>query len=661
MQRIRITKQIGIISILLMSGVLARSANAAEITSIDFKNGTQSSDIIINADGPVEINKKVNSDDHQLILEINGATISKDKARKLDTSSFNSPVTLISPYQVEGSENLVRVVVQLKNNATSDVSQNGNEIKISVANSGAPSTDKLAAAPPDTNTATNSDTNATPPPAAANPDQAQTSPPPDKTADTSDTSVDPLLKQFEETHQTKRFSGKPITLQVRDVDLVDVFRLIGEASGFNILVNSDVKGKVTLTMANVPWDQVLDVILQSQHLAAERSGNLLRIETLAGLTEEKQLQLQADIATQNAAPRITRVFLINYANLNDISSILGKFAGSPVLTTSTAGPAASSSGLASASAAASSLLGQQPLVQADTRTNSLVVRDTAANLEKMKKLIEILDTATPQVMIEGKIVEATESFGKSMGGSLGLSTQGSNQYFAAFNGGNPVDSLLGMGGSPGIFTGTSAGTAASGGGSFGVSPTIGLIPGFDRITAILNLAENDSDVKVIGAPRIVVLNKEQANIIQSTPVLVSTSSTLPGVGPVTSQNIQQANLSLSVTPTVTNEGSILLQLTVSRDVPFPTSGSTTNNAVANRNMTTKVLVDSGTTLVIGGIFTSSITKASSGFPWLRKLPIIGPLFGSESESDQKSELMFFITPRVLNAKDAGLSSSPGTA
>jgi type IV pilus assembly protein PilQ len=159
-------------------------------------------------------------------------------------------------------------------------------------------------------------------------------------------------------------------------------------------------------------------------------------------------------------------------------------------------------------------------------------------------------------------------------------------------------------------------------------------------------------VKVISAPRTVVLDKESASIVQSTPVLVPALTSTQN-GPVSTSTIAQANLSLNVVPTITNEGSVIMQLNVSNDVPFNLAGG--QQAVANRNISTRVLVESGSTLVMGGIYTANLSKTSSGFPFLRNIPIIGALFGNESDSDQRTELFFFITPRILNLKEAGVS------
>jgi type IV pilus assembly protein PilQ len=260
------------------------------------------------------------------------------------------------------------------------------------------------------------------------------------------------------------------------------------------------------------------------------------------------------------------------------------------------------------------------------------------------------------VLIEAKVVEATEGFSNSIGGQLGFGKgTGNSQYFGSFNGANPIDPLFSVGGSNSIYTNGAAVNPAgqTPGGNFALSPQLAFLPGNTRLNALLNLSESENSVRIVSSPKAVVLDKEKANILQSTPVLVSTIAQTAN-GPVSTPTVQQANLSLDVTPTITNEGSVLMQLAVSRDVPFTFSG-TTNTAVANRNITTRVLVESGSTLVMGGIYTLDNENSSSGFPILRKIPILGALFGTETNSVTRTELFFFITPRILNLKEAGLS------
>jgi type IV pilus assembly protein PilQ len=581
---------------------------ATQITNIEFQGTQNPNQILIRSDTALEFEKQVNTKDQQIIIELKGAQLAhKGLARKIDTSSFDSKVSLISPYQV-AEQDTVRVVIQLREASASEVTQEGNLLKISIPNQ---SLEKKI---------------------EQNPIQELSAPVEAPTPHALPTPQD-KLQEFFANRETKRFIGKPITLRVREAEVIDIFRLIGESSGFNIVLGEDIRGKITLSLVDVPWDLALDTVLNTLRLGAERNNNVLRVMTLTNLASEKQEQLKAKKAAEATAPLVTRVFPVSYANLTELQGILSKFTGSGGGDGSVPGA----------------------LVQLDNRTNSIIVRDIPDNVEKMKKLIEILDTQTPQVLIEAKIIEASEQFVSQIGGTLGFGRSGSStakQYFASFSQGNPIDALIGT---PGVFAdGTAIGTAGkSGSSTFGFTPELNFLPGVQRLNAILKLGESENQLKVVASPKTVVLNKEKGNIIQGTPVLVPGSTSIPGVGTVPVTTVQSANLSLDVKPTVTNDGNILLELAISRDVPQALDDQ--NSGIAKRSLNTSVVVESGSTLVIGGIYTMTSSQNSSGFPFLRKIPILGWLFGNESETTDRSELFIFITPRIINEKEAGLT------
>jgi type IV pilus assembly protein PilQ len=628
------------VGVLLLGLVWVGGALAAiKITSIDFKATGEGSVLELTGDAPFSVEKQENESDKQVVLEIKDSELAKGAERKLDTSSFDSPVTLISPYKVEGQESS-RVVIQLREMSSPSVSQDGNKVRITFAGAGAAAssgsgsgagdaTGGVDAIPGDT-TASGAEAGGAPSGSSEGTESAS--------ADSGSSShvLSPQEKQLEnfiEAKNTKRFHGKAITIQVRDADLVDVFRLISDTSGFNIVVSDEVQGRITLSLTDVPWDQVLDVVLSSRQLGAERNGNVLRITTLQALTIEKSNELIARRAAEAGAPRITRVFPISYANPNELAPILR------------------------AVSLPRTLPGEPPPgpndnnnIQIDVRTNSLIVQDLPETVDKVKKVIQILDTQTPQVLIEAKVVEASETFTKAMTGSLGLGGQGNNQFVASFAGGNPIDPLIG---NPGVFDdGDAVGAVTRQGGAIGISPRLTFLPGVQRLNALLNIGETESQIRVVAAPKTVVLNKTPSTILQGTPVLIQTATFQNGVPiPVTTQ--QSADLNLTVTPTVTNDGNLLLALNLTRNIPFAIDN--VNSGIANRSIQTTVVAESGSTLVIGGIYTMTTNHTSNGFPILRKIPILGLLFGGETDRTDRNELFFFITPRILNEKEAGLS------
>ncbi len=613
--------------------VFQKVAVATDITQIGFK-GNQSPNLLeIQANGPVQIEKQENLQDKQIVLEIKGAKLPKHLSRKIDTSSFDSNVSLISPYQVQGQEDTVRVVLQLRSEGGADLTQEGNLIKISIPNSSSNPTQNNSAA-------SGGVASDAPPMPVSEQDvtdvvldkisKKQEAAPVANSKGSPSTKGD-RLDEFMTSLQTKRFTGRPITLNLRDVEITDAFRLIADASGFNIVIGEGVTGKISLSLSDVPWDQALDVILHTMRLGAERNHNILRIVTLRDLTNEKREELNAKSAVEASAPRITRIFPISYANLDQIQNTLTRFIGAT----------AAAAGVSAASGA----------VLSDNRTNSIIVLDTPANVERMKKLIELLDTQTPQVMIEAKVIEATESFGRTIRGNLGVAaidTPGA-QFLGSLNGGT-YGQLTPSVTTTGTTTTVSGPTATAPDSLFNAA----IVASPLRINAVLNMQESEGKLKVISSPKTVVLNRERATILQSFPTLGAPTVTVANGVTTTTPNVVSANLSLEVRPAVTNEGSVVMELNLTRDT-IVSLGPTVGD-VGRRNIRTNVLVESGNTLIIGGVYTSSQSSSEDGFPLLRKLPIVGPLFGGNVESTARSELFFFITPRILNAKEAGIAS-----
>lgn len=439
-------------------------------------------------------------------------------------------------------------------------------------------------------------------------------------AQNSASSLDEAMNASGNANET-RFTGSPITLKLKDADVADVFRMISETSGFNIVIHPDVKGTITLSLEEVPWDHALNVVLTTLKLGAERKDNVMRILPKEMLMTEKRQDLETKRLAESSAPRVTRIFPISYADLGEISGVVSKFCDDNNLT------------------------GAAPVtVITDKASQSLIVRDTAERLEKIAKLIELVDVQTPQVMIEAKVLEATEQFSKDLGGSLGV---GGSKMGMGFNG--PQD-LAGTS----ILLPSSANPAA---GAFA-----GLTSG---LNATLRMAESENSVKVISNPKTVVLSGKTASINQAQTIAKTLVTPATPTSPATSSIVQvTANTKLSVTPRVTNEGSVFLKLDPSlvtrgsvflkldlnRDVIHIETDGTP--ALEPRTMNTEVIVESGNTLVIGGVLNIDENEASGGMPFLRKIPLLGALFGSETYKNLKSELMFFVTPRILNQRKA---------
>ena len=331
-----------------------------------------------------------------------------------------------------------------------------------------------------------------------------------------------------------KFTGSPITLKLKDADVHEVLRLIGETSGFNIVIHPLVQGKITVSLEQVPWDQALDVVLTTLKLGAERNESVLRVLPKDLLLSEKQMDLDSKKLSLATAPRITRVFPISYAELTQLSQIIQNFANSQNTTGgSTAGT-------------------QVPptTIIIDNNTQSLIVRDTAETVEKIRKMIQLLDVQTPQVLIEAKVVEATEEFTKELGGSFGL---GGTQLGFGFN---EQQNLLGS---------AVALPATKGAGAVAGASIMSLGGRLVGINATLRAAESDNKVKVVSSPRTVVLSGKSSSITQTKTTAVKLVTPGTSTSPATTQIVQvSANTKLNVTPRVTNDGSVFMKLDLSR-------------------------------------------------------------------------------------------------
>jgi type IV pilus assembly protein PilQ len=608
----------------------------ANVTDLGFKYQDGSSKFEISFDKAVTFEKSLSEADKQVIVDVTNAKIGKKFKRALDTSSYNSNVTLISPYQ---SGDRVRITFQLIENGSVEISQDGKKLVAMIDNkktgdnktadaakAGLSDKEKEGAAPE-----------------AASPAAAEQAPPAPDAAAASASPENKVssdsLDGFFEAQRSRNFVGKRIYLQVKDTELADVFQIISEASEFNIVLDDSVKGKILLNLADVPWDQALDLIIRSYRLAAERFGNVLRITTADNLKREKENEAAVKKAAEATEPLVVKIFPISFAKIGDIKTIITDF-----LTRD-----------AQQTGATISLRGS---IQIDARTNSLIVRDTPSTMEKVTRIIKELDTQTPQILIEAKFVSVAEQYGKTVDGRIFATTR----ELSPTTGGYTVDNSRNNFSS--VFGGSSANVndagfvvtpaAPNGGAAFGFMPKAGLLPGLSEIGAFISILENESHAKVIASPRVVTQNKEVATITQGTNVTIALQGAVPGSSS-TVQTIQLL-LNLKVTPQVTNEGSIIMNVDFSQTTPSAAPAGVSNAVVSadTKSVQSTVLVDSGATLVIGGIYQNAENSNEFGIPILRDLPILGPFFGTKIKATNKNELFIFLSPRILNDREIGM-------
>ncbi|HVG64083.1 MAG TPA: type IV pilus secretin PilQ [Hyalangium sp.] len=424
--------------------------------------------------------------------------------------------------------------------------------------------------------------------------------------------------------QQARYRGKRVSFEFKDIDIQNLLRVIAEISKKNIVVADDVSGKVTIRLRNVPWDQALDLILRTKNLGKEEVGNIVRIAPLKTLEEEARLRNDRKKALVAQEDLLVNLIPVNYATAQDMS------------------------------ARVKDILSERGSVTVDTRTNVLIVKDVRANIEKARALVRNLDTQTPQVLIESRIVEANTSFSRQLGvqwgGSGTASAERGNSTGLIFPNSVNVFGSAGGGASPPGFTGDSppfainlpVGAGVGAGGAIGM--TFGSAGGALGLQLRLSAAENEGYVKTISAPKVTTLDNNTARISQGVSIPFSQTSA-SGTNTV----FVEARLSLEVTPHITQDGSILMSISAQNNQPDPANtGANGQPAIQRKEAQTQVLVKDGDTTVIGGIYVRRGSHSTDTVPFLGKIPVLGFFFKRNFERDDRQELLIFITPRILN-------------
>jgi type IV pilus assembly protein PilQ len=434
--------------------------------------------------------------------------------------------------------------------------------------------------------------------------------------------------------QRRVFTGRRIDLDLKDADIHNVLRLLAEVGQVNIVTSDNVSGAVTIRMRNVPWDQALDVVLQSKGLGMVRQANMIRVAPLADLDKERELQLARRAQEIDLAPVETRLIPISYAQAAAIQ------------------------------ARAQPLLSPRGSIAVDERTNVLIVRDIAGNLNQIEELARSLDTQTPQVLIEARIVEATSRYlrdvGIQWGGDATFSGATGNPTGLAFPnaigivGGASDNQTPTQGLSP--FSQTVANPnfavnlpAAVGTGSGGaIGLTFGSINNNFNLALRLSAAETSGMVRILSSPRILTLDNSEARISQGTLIPFSQVSA-QGV----QTTFQEAKLQLLVRPHVTADGSVSMHVKINRDEPdFNQTSARGEPTILKREAETDLLVMDGHTAVIGGIYSRNTGRNLDQVPFFGDIPLLGLLFQRRRASDTRSELVIFLTPRIVNRAEA---------
>lgn len=419
----------------------------------------------------------------------------------------------------------------------------------------------------------------------------------------------PIQNSFETQPGDKErtYAGEPIDLKVTNADVTDVLRTFAQISGLNIIVQPGVNGQVTAELENVPWDQALEQILKINNLDYELDGNVMRIAPTSVLQREAQQRQQLAAAKALAIPLRTVYQRLSYAQAGDVARLLKQ--------------------------GTSGILTQRGQVVVDARTNALIIKELPTNMDAVLSVIDLLDSPEPQVMIEARIVETTKRFTRTFGIDWGFDALADAAH------GNTTGLIF-----PNNVSGGGDVNLPVGGNNGQLNLRLGNVLNTFTLDVALQAAEDEGLITILSAPKVATLNNQRASIQSGLQIPIQTVLN----NTVTVQFVN-ATLRLDVTPQVTAEGTVLMDIDISKREPqlaFLVPGAS-NAPIATKDARTRLVVRDGGTAVIGGIYRVSANNAENRVPGLANIPIIGHLFKNKSRSDENEELLIFITPRVI--------------
>lgn len=453
----------------------------------------------------------------------------------------------------------------------------------------------------------------------------------------------PAENKINRPNSSQSYTGKKISLDFQDIEVRRVLQLLADFTGINMVASDSVQGNITLRLKDVPWDQALDIILKTKNLDKRRNGSVIWIAPVAELIKSEEEEAKAIAQSIKLAPIQTEYIQLSYAKVADVLKLLEDSrdpkGAQANRTTNTD------------SLALESMLSSRGSVVADTRTNTLIINDTAQNIDKVRKMIDLLDVSVKQVMVEARIVRATTDFTKEMGVKWGILSQGVTRNNDLLVGGS--DTTLWDLREPdddGKYTisrpdnlNVDLGVTAEGASKI----AFGLINMSDFMLDLeLSALQSDGYGEVISTPKVLTADKQKAKVASGQEIPYQTTSTAGGTATATT-SFKEALLSLDVTPSITPDGKVQMQLNITSD----SRGGTAPNGevILNKNeINTNVLVDNGETVVLGGIFEQSTSNTQTKVPFLGDIPYLGRLFRRDAKTESKQELLIFVTPRIVN-------------
>ena len=560
------------------AGITARfaeakpSASKHSVRDIDFRRGKAGEGRVVVNLSDTGVGIDIRQQGKNIVIDFMNASLPRNLERRLDVLDFGTPVQMVDAYNQGGN---VRMVIEPKGLWEHSAYQTDTQFILEVK------------------------------PVAEDPNKlAQGSKP--------------------------KYTGEKLSLNFQNVEVRSVLQVIADFTGFNIITSDTVSGNLTLRLKDVPWDQALDIILQSKGLAMRKNGSVIWIAPADELSTREKLELEAKQQISDLEPLQTESFQLKYQKAEAFKKILSE--------------------------EKQKLLSKRGSAVIDERTNTLFVQDTPSKLEEIRRLITQIDVAVKQVLIDSRIVEATDSFSKNLGVRLGVHDQGgTGDKLGSLNGNKARLVTGGTLNDVGFHTGQVADTpafdqsynvnlaaAAIGGATPGSLALVLFNEGASRLLNLeISALQADGKGKIISNPRVLTADQSEATIEQGTeiPYLQASSSGS------TSISFKKAVLSLKVKPQITPDDNIIMDLKVNKD----SRGTDTiaGPAIDTKQITTQVLVENGGTVVIGGIYTQDLKESVTKVPVLGDVPYLGALFRQKANRDEKTELLIFVTPKIL--------------
>jgi len=587
-----------------------RVGSAASVTHLDFRRGNAGSGRIIVRFENDNVGADMNDDGEGVIVDFGNASVPAQLTERLDVTDFATPVQAI---ELKPGPNGARLSVSAAGQYESLAYQTGNEYVLELT------------------------------PLAAE-------------AAATEAGVGVL-------EDKREYTGIPVTFNFQNIPVRTVLQLIAEESGLNIVAADTVTGNVTLRLINVPWDQALDIVLRAKGLDQRRDGSVVWVAPQSEIAGYEQALAEAKLALQQRSPLITEYIPINYGSAEEIAKLLTEDAKR-----STSGGAQSAGGQTQQSG----FLSDRGSISFDKRTNTLLLNDTVEKVREIRALIALLDRPVDQVLIEARIVIATESFARELGAKFGISAgyEDDNGNIVTSTGSQFGADRMANVALANRFTGRSSGLPVAapgpvGGGILvpaladrlnvnlpviGPSGSIGFaILGADYLLDLeLSALETEGRGEVVSSPRVITANQREAIIRQGDEVGYVTITAGEGI-PIPNVQFKEVLLQLTVTPTITQDGRVYLVMAVSKDEVsgFVDTSIGQVPQINKREVSTAVLVDNGQTVVVGGVYEIKSREDLNKVPFLGDVPFLGNLFRKKGRSTEKAELLIFVTPKVL--------------